>query len=118
MPGTNPLLVLIVREAALRSTLVARLAMRGATVWTGRAFDEKRPASARAPAVLITDEESIEHHPGGAAALSRDAQWRKVVVLTRGGEPASEDARLFYLARGGAAPALTRLLEDWAAQDA
>lgn len=117
MPGTNPLLVLIVREAGLRSTLVARLAMCGATVWTGRAFDEKRPASARAPAVLITDEESIEDHPGGAVALSENAQWRKVIVLTRGSAPTSQDTRLFYLARGGAAPALARLLEAWA-QDA
>lgn len=118
MPGTNPLLVLIVREAALRSTLVARLAMRGATVWTARAFDEKRPASARMPAVLITDEESVALYPGGAAALSRHAQWRKVVVLTRRGAPASEDARLFYLARSGAVSALAGLLEDWAVQDA
>lgn len=113
MPETNLLLVLIVAEAALRSTLVARLALSGATVWTARGFDEKRPVSVRAPALLVTGEESIALHPGGVAALSQDAQWRMVVVLTRGAAPLSEDGRLLYLARSEAVPALNRLLEDW-----
>jgi hypothetical protein len=113
VPKTNLLLVLIVTEAALRSTLVARLALSGATVWTARSFDEKRPASVRAPALLVTDEESIARHPAGVVALSQEAQWRKVVVLVRGAAPVSEDGRLLYLARSDAVPVLARLLDDW-----
>ena len=80
-------------------------------------FLEHAAKTPDAPAVLITDEESIEDPPGGAVALSENAQWRTVIVLTRGSAPTSQDTRLFYLARGGAAPALARLLEAWA-QDA
>jgi hypothetical protein len=110
MSGINVLLVLVLREAALRSTLVARLAMGGASVWTAQRFDEKVPASIRTPAVLVTDTESVDAHPGGAIALRDDARWRMVVVLTRGALPASEDARLHYVEHADAMAALTRLL--------
>ncbi|AQR73586.1 hypothetical protein [Sphingomonas sp. LM7] len=114
MPGIDPLLVLILREAAIRSTLVARLAMGGADTCTAQYFDEKRPASARgAAAVLVTDQEAVDGHPGGTAALLRDPQWRMVIVLAPAAAPGGGDPRLIHLARGDAAVGLTRLLAEW-----
>jgi hypothetical protein len=109
MNTVNLLLVLVVRDVALRSTLVARLAMDGATVWTAQRFDEKLPASIRTP-VLVTDTESVEAHPGGAAVLRDDARWRMVVVLTADAAPAIDDARLLHVECSEAAAALTQLL--------
>lgn len=110
MNAADLLLVLVIRDVALRSTLVARLAMGGATVWTAQRFDEKLPASIRTPAVLVTDTESVEAHPGGAAVLRDDARWRMVLVLTADAAPASDDARLLYIEHGEAAAALTQLI--------
>ena len=113
MPG-DPLVVVIVREAAIRSTLVARLAMSGADMCTAQNFDERHPASARGTAVvLITDHAAIDAQCGGIAALLCDAQWRRIIVLTRDVALASEDPRLFYVAAGDAAAAMARLLSDW-----
>jgi hypothetical protein len=111
MSRIDVLLVLVLREAALRSTLVARLAMGGATVWTAQRFDEKLPASIRTPAVLVTDAESVDAHPGGVVALCHDTRWRMVVVLTGDAAPDSQDARLVYIPRSDAAAALARVLE-------
>jgi len=112
MSGINVLLVLVLREAALRSTLVARLAMGGATVWTAQRLDEKLPASIRTPAVLVTDAESVGAHPGGAVVLRDDPRWRMVVVVTADVVPESPDARLVYIPHGDAMAALTRALES------
>lgn len=104
------LLVLVLREAALRSSLVARLAMGGATVWTAQRLDEKLPASIRAPAVLVTDRESVAAHPGGAQALCEDARWRMVVIVSPDPAPDGDDARLRHIAQSDAAAALARLM--------
>ncbi|MDP5281223.1 hypothetical protein Q9Q95_20020 [Sphingomonas sp. DG1-23] len=113
MPGSDPLVVVIVREAAVRSTLVARLAMSGANMCTAQHFDERHPASLRGTAaMLITDRAAIDAHPDGAAALLCDPQWSRIVVLTHDAAATSEDPRLLYLAPGDAA-ALTRLVSDW-----
>lgn len=114
MPGSDTLLVVIVREAAVGSTLVARLAMSGADMCTAQNFDERHPASARGTAVvLITDHAAIGAHSGGIAALLDDSQWRRIIVLTRDGALASEDPRLLYVDADEAAAAMARLLSDW-----
>jgi len=114
MPGSDPLLVVIVREAAVRSTLVARLAMNGADMCTALYFDERHPASSSGkPAALITDQTAVDEHPGGIAALLEDPRWVRIIVLTRDTATASVDPRLLYVDAGEAAPATTRLLDDW-----
>jgi hypothetical protein len=114
MPGSDPLLVVIVREAAVRSTLVARLAMNGADMCTAQHFDERHPASSGGKAAaLITDQAAIDEHPGGIAALLDDPRWVRIIVLTRDAAAASLDPRLLYVDAGEAAPATTRLLADW-----
>ncbi|WP_158298802.1 hypothetical protein [Sphingomonas psychrotolerans] len=118
VPGTDPLVVVIVREAAIRSTLVARLAMSGANMCTAQQFDERHPASARGvAAMLITDREAIDAHPGGVAALLRDPQWSRIIVLTRDVPAQSEDPRLLYVDAGEAAAAMTCLLAGWRRED-
>jgi hypothetical protein len=114
VPGTDTLLVVIVREAGIRSTLVARLAMSGADMCTAQHFDERHPASARGTAVvLITDQATVDGHPDGTAALLRDPQWCRIVVLTREAGTTSDDPRLLYVDSGDAAAAVSRLLSDW-----
>ncbi|MDV3457364.1 hypothetical protein RZN05_10255 [Sphingomonas sp. HF-S4] len=113
MPGNDPILVLILREMALRSTLVARLAMNGIDTCTAQFFDEKLPPSARgASLVLVTDQGAIDGHRGGTAALLCDPQWRMIVVLAPGDGAATPDPRLVHLTDADAAAALVRLLAE------
>lgn len=113
MPGNDPILVLIVREMALRSTLVARLAMNGIDTCTAQFFDEKLPPSARgASLVLVTDQGAIDGHRGGTAALLGDPQWRLIVVLAPEDPTATPDPRLVHLTDADAAAALVRLLAE------
>lgn len=116
MPGTDPILVLILRELGLRSTLVARLAMSGVDMCTAQYFDEKLPPSARGAAVvLVTDQAAVDGHPGGTAALLGNPQWRLIVVLVPEGAASAADPRLVHLASGDPAAGLMRLLTDWKA---
>jgi hypothetical protein len=117
VPDKDLLLVLVLREAALRSTLVARLALSGAAVSTAQRFDERRPASGGAkPAVLVTDAGSIAEHPGGAAALLTDPQWRTVVVLGGPTARSGNDPRLLHLDPTDAPATLPKLLAQWQAE--
>lgn len=117
-----PLVVLIVRQSALRSALVARLALDGATVCTARDFDANHSIAARGPAVLVADAESIEDHPGGPQAVADDPRWERVIVLGEGETPddadrasAAETAgdmipRLHFLPMASAAASISMLL--------
>lgn len=117
MPGSDPLVVVIVREAAVRSTLVARLAMSGANMCTAQHFEERLPASARgAAAILITDQAAIDAHPGGVAALLGDPQWSRIIVLTDDAAATCAEPRILY-ADVGEAAAVTQLLADWRRED-
>jgi hypothetical protein len=108
--GEEPLFTVIVRDVAVRSTLVARLAMNGANMCTGQGFDERRPVSPRnAEAILVTDQATIDTHPGGVAALLGGSSWRRIMVLTSGSSTISDDPRLIYVERNDAVPAIARL---------
>lgn len=108
--GEEPLFTVVIGDAAVRSTLVARLAMNGADMCTGQSLGEGRPASARnAAAILVTDQSTIDMHPGGAGALLRDLPWHSVMVLTSDTAAISRDSRLIYVEHKDAVPAITRL---------
>lgn len=117
-----PLVVLIVRQSALRSALVARLALDGATVCTARDFDANHSIAARGPAVLVADAESIEDHPGGPRAVADDPRWERVIVLEEGASADGAErssaaetaddaiARLHFLPMASAAASISMLL--------
>lgn len=63
--------------------------------------------------VLIADEAAIEGHEGGCDGLLKDDRWFRVVVLSPGACPLSDDPRLIRLERANAARAIAALLPDW-----
>ena len=108
------LLVLIVREAGLRSTLVARLSMAGADVLTAEDFGDSRLARhKRRSLVLIADQAALDGHDEGCDALLADPRWHRLVVLSPGACPASEDPRLIRIQRADAAKRLAQMLPEW-----
>ncbi|WP_052507851.1 hypothetical protein [Sphingomonas hengshuiensis] len=111
------LLVMIVSEVALRSSLAARLSMGGADLVTAKNFDDPQlTRNAERPTILITDAGAAMSREGGASALSADRRWRRVVVLTPDATPVSDDPRLFYLERATAAAGLAALVGQWQAE--
>ena len=112
-PGKEPLFTVVISDAAMRSTLVARSAMNGADMCTGQSLGERRPASARnAPDILVTDQSTVDLHPGGAGALLRDLPWHRVMVLTSDSTATSPDPRLIYVEHKNAVPAIARLRSE------
>ncbi|WHU04728.1 hypothetical protein [Sphingomonas sp. NIBR02145] len=82
MSPLSPLLVLVVREAGLRSTLIARLSMAGADLVTIDNIDDPRIQRwlAKGP-VLILDQAALQAREGGEAALRADPRWRAIAVI-------------------------------------
>ena len=77
---------------------------------TGQSLGGRRPASARnAPTILVTDQSTIDAHPGGAVALLREPPWHRVMVLTSDSAAISLDSRLIYVEPKDAVPAIARL---------
>lgn len=112
-PGESvfPLLVLIVREAGLRSTLIARLSMAGADLVTLDNIDDPSVERwlAKAP-VLIIDEVALAGREGGEAALRADPRWRGIAVI---GGAAVDPAMPVRIAREDAAAAIEAMLPGW-----
>lgn len=110
MSRSFPMLVLVVREAGLRSALVARLAMAGADIVTVDKLDDPRIERwlASAP-VLIIDETTLTGRKGGEAALRADPRWRAIAVV--GGE--AEPGMPRRIASADAAAILEAMLPEW-----
>ena len=116
MASETLLLVLILREAGLRSTLVARLSLAGADVLTADDFNDPRLARhKKRPLVLIADEAAVDAHSGGCDGLLEDPRWQRLVVLSPGACPASDDPRLVRMPRADAAKTIAKLLPEWQA---
>ncbi|MEP9359827.1 hypothetical protein [Sphingomonas sp. KR3-1] len=111
MSPTVPLLVLVVREAGLRSTLVARLSMAGGDVVTVDNLDDPRVERwlAKRP-VLIVDDAALAGRHGGEAALRGDPRWRAVAVV---GGQAAEGAAIPRIAPADSASVLEAMLAGW-----
>lgn len=111
------LFVLVVSEVALRSTLSARLSLGGVDLVTAKSYDDSRlTRGGDRPRVLITDLRAADEREGGVDALRRDERWSRVVVLTQGTAPASDDPRLCYLDRASAASGIPALVCQWQAE--
>jgi len=112
----NLLLVLIVGEAGLRSTLAARLALTGADLVTAGSFDD--PVIARSvlrPATLVVDgpTRASQVRDWVEQLLAQDL-WQRVVLLDGAHEPAEPaNDRLVVLEREGAATKLVDLVAGW-----
>lgn len=78
----NMLVILMVREAGLRSALAARLALSGIDVVSMEQVDAARIGrlGGNAP-VLVADFAATQSHPGGLAALSIDPFWHRLVII-------------------------------------
>jgi hypothetical protein len=106
-----PLLVLVAREAGLRSTLIARLSMAGADLVTIDNLDDPRVERwlAKSP-VLIIDEAALATRPGGEAALRADPRWCAIAVV---GGAATDAAHPPRIPRDDPASAIEAMLPDW-----
>ena len=106
-----PLLVIVAREAGLRSTLIARLSMAGADLVTIDNLDDPRVERwlAKSP-VLIIDEAALATRPGGEAALRADPRWCAIAVV---GGAATDAAHPPRIPRDDPASAIEAMLPDW-----
>lgn len=114
---SDVLLILVLREAGLRSTLSARLSFAGADVITAQGLhDPALTRGARRPAVLVLDEDAIASRSDEwLEALVGDPHWHEVVVLaaTASLPPARAGGRLLYLDRATASTGLAAHLPRW-----
>jgi len=115
LPARNLLLVLIVGEVGLRSTLAARLALTGADLVTAGSFDDPVIArSVRRPATLVVDGTTrASQQQGWVEQLLAQDLWQRVVLLDGAHEPEPANDRLVVLEREGAATKLVDLVAGW-----
>lgn len=104
------LVVLLIFESDLRSTLTARLTMVGLDVVTIGVDQWVRgmPESTVMTAILVTDDDAI-----GSAASEASPRWLQVVILN--GSSSSPDDRPVRLSRRGATRQLVEILDGWRA---
>lgn len=111
MSPSSPLLVLMVREAGLRSTLIARLSMAGADLVTIDNIDDPRIQRwlGKGP-VLILDHMALAGREGGEAALRADPRWRAITVIGGAPEDAAHPPRISGV---DAAAEIEAMLPGW-----
>jgi hypothetical protein len=102
------LVVLLISESDLRSTLTVRLTMTGINVVTIGADQSAlgMPDTTIMTAVLVTDDDAI-----GRAASEASPRWLQVIVLN--GSSGSLDDRPVRLPRRGATRRLVEMLNGW-----
>lgn len=110
MRPTVPMLVLMVREAGLRTSLVARLSMAGGDVVTVDNLDDPRVERwlVHAP-VLIVDDRALAGRDGGEVALRGDPRWRAIAVIGGQADPGFAQR----IASADAAAILEAMLPEW-----
>lgn len=110
------LVVLVIRDAGMRSMLTAQIAAAGAHLLTAEdAAELLARRLVRRPSLLVLDEADIEGDP--LRWLERQwshGEWSQVAVLTvESPAPASAQEWLHYLPRAQAAASVAALLRDW-----
>ncbi len=106
----DELLVLIVRDAALRGLLIGQLSLAGEVLVTydGPLDDTAFDRTARPPAILITDDEAVA---ALFAILAQGDRWRGFIRLGDGG-PACID-KIATVDRAQAAAQIRETLTIW-----
>lgn len=112
------LLVLVVHEAGLRSSLVAQLSMAGASIVTARDIDDPMLArSVRKPSVLILDlGYVIAQDAQWLDRVLAEPRWAKLVVLTGPDGYPDPDPRCVYLDGKSASAEIMRQMAHWNAE--
>jgi hypothetical protein len=102
------LVVLLISESDLRSTLTARLTMVGINVVTIGAdqLAQGMPGATIMTAVLVTDDDAI-----GQAASEASPEWLHVIILN--GSSGTLDDRPVRLSLRGATRRLVDVLDGW-----
>ncbi len=106
------LLVLIVRDAALRSMLIGQLSLDGELLVTydGSLDDEVFDRSARPPAILITDDDGVA---APFDALARGDRWLGFIHLVEEGAMPHAEGKVARVARGDAPLQIRAALARW-----
>ncbi len=108
--ASRELLVLIVRESALRSALIARLSLAGESIvtLTGDPGDPILDRIAPAPKILIVDSESLGD---GLQLLLDSEKWARIIILADRAEEFAD--RVCVIDRRDALAAVGRDLTRW-----
>ncbi|WP_245824567.1 hypothetical protein [Sphingomonas azotifigens] len=105
------LVILMVREAGLRSMLAARLALSGIDVVSMEQVDAARIARLGGSApVLVADLEAVQGLPGGLAALCSDPLWHRLMIV--GGATEVSAPHLHHITVEEPASVIAALLRD------
>ena len=110
LPLPLDLVVLLISESDLRSTLTARLTMVGINVVTIGAdqLAQGMTGATILTAILVTDDDAI-----GRAASEASPSWLQVIILN--GSSGSLEDRPVRLPRRGATRRLVEMLDGWRA---
>ncbi|RYD66533.1 MAG: hypothetical protein EOP58_05260 [Sphingomonadales bacterium] len=112
MPTNTILLVLIARDAGMRSSLAARLGMSGADLLTIEGFDDPRIAREQhRRVVLVADQDAVDGHGAGIHVLADDPRWYRLVLVSDA--PGVDGPRLIRVLRKDAGRAIAAMLESW-----
>jgi hypothetical protein len=118
MPARAILVVVIVRDSALRSALAAHLALLGVQVLTAAGPGEawRRLGDS---AILVIDEADMAGDRGEwIDALWDESCWQRIAVLTIDAPVSAEDRDwLLYVDKDSPADAIARIIGDWAEID-
>lgn len=106
------LLVLIVEDVGLRSSLIARLSLAGESVVTldGDPADPLLDRIAPPPAILIVDEETIGQR---LEALSEGERWNGIIVLASEAVESAGTNQVRIVDRQLALAGITETLASW-----
>jgi hypothetical protein len=107
----DELLVLIVRDAALRGLLIGQLSLAGEVLVTydGPLDDAAFVRVARPPAILITDDGMVA---AGFDGLADGDRWRGFIYLVEEGA-VRRAGRIAWVDRARAAPQIRETLTAW-----
>ena len=113
MPTNNVLLVLIARDAGMRSSLAARLSMSGVDLLTVEAFDDPRIGRGRPRrVVLVADEGAVDGHD--LDSLIADSRWFRLVLVSDAS--GADEPGLTRIAPKNAAATITAMIASWQAE--
>ncbi|MDF7776569.1 hypothetical protein P1X14_15035 [Sphingomonas sp. AOB5] len=111
------LLVLIIHEAGLRSSLVAQLSLAGASIVTAKDVDDPMlTRSVRKPSILVLDHEFVAAQQAGwLDDVLAEPRWNRLVVLD-GPADCPADPRCIALDGKNAAASIMASMPGWKAQ--
>jgi hypothetical protein len=110
--AATDLLVLIIRDSGLRSTLIGRLSLAGESLVTfdGEIDDPALARAVRRPAILITDAVAPS---SPLLAPGEEDRWKGIIVLSEEPEGRNDAAPVRVIDKRHAIAGVPALLADW-----